>query len=79
MRLINAGTYEEAWREVQRLKESAGGDGPVPMYKIVKSPYAGFTVYAFDPDLYVDHLSDQVIDGVPSLPGFMGQWGAHVE
>lgn len=79
MRLIHVGTYKEARREARRLKESADSDGPTPIYKIVKSPYAGFTVYEFDPDVYVDHLSDQLIDGVPPLPGFRGQWGAYLE
>ncbi len=82
MELMHAGTYEEARREVLRHKESAGSDGPVMIYRIVKSPYAGFTVYAFDADLYAEHVSDQLFDGLPSLPGLpgsMNQWKALVK
>ncbi len=66
MEVIHANTYEEAWREVCRRKESASG--PTPLYRIVKSPYAGFDVVAIDRELYADALADELIDGLPTLP-----------
>ena len=66
MEVIHAKTYEEAWREVCRRKESASG--PAPLYRIVKSPYAGFDVVAIDRELYADALTDELIDGLPTLP-----------
>ena len=66
MEVIHAKTYEEAWREICRRKESASG--PTPLYRIVNSPYAGFDVVAIDRELYADALADELIDGLPTLP-----------
>lgn len=66
MEVIHAKTYEEAWREVCRRKESVSG--PTPLYRIVKSPYAGFDIVAVDRELYADALTDELIDGLPVLP-----------
>lgn len=69
MELMHAETYEEAWREIQRLKGSPGDrvDGIVPVYKIVRSPYEGFNIVAVDPDMYADMLSTGFVDGLPTL------------
>lgn len=66
MEVMHAKTYEEAWREVCRRRE--GASGPPLLYRIVKSPYAGFDVVAIDPELYADALTDELIDGLPVLP-----------
>lgn len=68
MEVIHAKTYEEAWREVCRRRKSASG--PAPLYRIVKSPYAGFDIVAVDPELYADALAGELIDGLPTLPRF---------
>ena len=72
MELIHAESYEEAWREVQRLKADAGDTAPV--YKIVSSPYGGFVIVALDVGLYTDMISDELIDGLPPIPPFKKVW-----
>ena len=69
MELIHVETYEEARQEVQRLKGMAGNDVPVPIYRIVDSPYSGFDIVVVDSDFYADMLSDELIDGFPPFPG----------
>ena len=68
MELIHAETYEEAWQEVQRLKESAAGGDPVQVFRIIDSPYRGYDIVMVDSELYSDMLSDQLVDGFPSIP-----------
>lgn len=67
MELMHAESYEEAWREVQRLKTQADTDTVTLVYKIVPSPYAGFDIVAIDPSLYGDMVSTQLVDGLPTL------------
>ena len=65
MEFFHAETYEDALREVQRLKENA--DDPDRIYKIVKSPYDGFDIVAVASDLYVDLMSTHLVDGLPTI------------
>ena len=66
MKLTPAESYEEAWREAQRLKAEAGDATPV--CRIVRSPYGGFVVVALDATLYADMISDELVDGLPAFP-----------
>ena len=65
MELMHANTYEDAQREIQRRRASAGGAELI--YKIVKSPYAGFDIVAIEPELYTDMLEGELVDGMPSF------------
>ena len=66
MELMHANTYEDAQREIQRRRASAGGAELI--YKIVKSPYEGFDIVALDPELYTSMLEDELVDGLPPFP-----------
>ena len=68
MEFIHAETYEDACREISRLKERAGDT--IPVYRIVKSRYHGFDVIAIDPELYVDMMSAHWVDGLPTAEVF---------
>ena len=67
---IHAGSYEEAWTELLRLKSQADTEAAATVYKIVPSPYEGFDVIAIDPELYEDMLVDRYAGEGPRV--FLG-------
>ena len=46
---------------------NARSSGAELIYKIVKSPYAGFDIVAIEPELYTDVLEGELVDGMPSF------------
>ena len=72
MELTHAESYDDAWREVQRLKADSGDASLV--YKIVSSPYGGYVIVALDAGLYTDMVSDELVDGLPPIPPFKRVW-----
>lgn len=62
MELIRAERYEDALDIVrQRRTHPAGAE---LAYKIVESPYGGFSVVAIEPDLLADMLTGEI----PAIP-----------
>lgn len=78
MEFFHAETYEDARREVQRLKDNS--EGPTKIYKIVKSAYEGYDIVAVESDLYADMVSTHWVDGLPTIRQFeKARLGDHVE